>query len=53
MKIRFSSDDDLPLHKALHFHAMTVIIRTVFEENGKYCPPFVLNERLCKVLMFV
>ena len=34
MKIKFSSDDDLPLNKPLKFHAMTLIIRSVFEEDG-------------------
>ena len=38
MKIKFSSDDDLPFNKQLKkFHAMTIIIRSVFEEDGKYC----------------
>ena len=32
MKIKFNSDDDLPLNKPLKFHAMTIIIRSVFEE---------------------
>ena len=31
MKIKFDSDDDLPLNKPLKFHAMTIIIRSVFE----------------------
>ena len=35
MKIKFNSDDDLPLYKPLKFHAMTIIIRSVFEEGGK------------------
>ena len=35
MKIKFNSDDDLPLNKPLKFHAMTIIIRSVFEEGGK------------------
>ena len=35
MKIKFNSDDDLPLNKPLKFHTMTVIIRSVFEEDGK------------------
>ena len=34
MKIKFNSDDDLPLEKSLEFHAMTIIIRSVFEEDG-------------------
>ena len=35
MKIKFSSDDDLPLNKPLKFHLMTITIRSVFEEDGK------------------
>ena len=35
MKIKFNSDDDLPLNKPLKFHAMTIIIKSVFEEGSK------------------
>ena len=35
MKIKFNSDDDLPLNKSLDFHIRTRTIRSVFEENGK------------------
>ena len=38
MKIKFTSDDHLPLNKPLNFHAMTVIIRSVFEEGCKVYP---------------
>ena len=38
MKNRFDSDDDLPLKKPLKFHVMTIIIRSVFEEDGKLYP---------------
>ena len=31
MKIKFNSDDNLPLNKPLKFHNMTIIIRYVFE----------------------
>ena len=34
MKIKFNSGDDLPLKKSLKFHAMTIIIRSVFENDG-------------------
>ena len=33
MKIRFSSDDNLPLNKPLQFYNMTVTIRYVFSED--------------------
>ena len=35
MKVKFNSDDDLLLNKPLKFHMMTIIIRSVFEEDGK------------------
>ena len=38
MKIKFNSDDDLPLDKQLKFHNMAITIRSVFEENGKLYP---------------
>ena len=41
MKIKFNSDDDLPLNKPLKFHAMIIIIRSDFEEDGKLYPEFV------------
>ena len=47
MKIKFNSDDDfLPLIKPLKFHIMTIIIRSVFEEGGKLCPKFFLDDTL-------
>ena len=38
MKIKFDSDDNLPLNKPLQFHNMTITIRSVFKENGKLYP---------------
>ena len=38
MKIKFNSDDDLPLNKLLTFRLMTITIRHVFEEDGKLYP---------------
>ena len=45
MKIKFNSDDDLPLNKPLIFHNMT-IIRYVFEQNGKLYPQVFLDDCL-------
>ena len=36
MKIKFNSDDDLPLNKILKVHMLTIIVRSIFEGNGKY-----------------
>ena len=45
-KIKFNSDDDLPLNKPLKFDAMTIIIRSVFEEDGKLYPQVFLDDVL-------
>ena len=36
MKIKFNSDDTLSLNKTLKLYMLTVIVRSVFEEDGKY-----------------
>ena len=34
MTIKFDTDDNLPLNKQLKLHMLTVIVRSVFEEDG-------------------
>ena len=46
MKIKFNSNDDLPLKKPLKFHNMTITIRSVLEENGKLYPQVFLDDTL-------
>ena len=46
MKIKFNFDDDLPLNKPLNFHAITMIIRPLFEEDGKIYPQLFLDDTL-------
>ena len=46
MKIKFGSDDDLPLNKQLKFSIMTIVVRPVFEYDGKYYPQVYLDECL-------
>ena len=46
MKIKFNSDDNLSLNKPLTFHNMTIIIRSVFEEDGKLYPQVFLDDAL-------
>ena len=46
MKIKFNSDDDLPLNKSLKFCIMTITIRNVFEEDGKLYPQVFLDDTL-------
>ena len=46
MKIKFDSDDNLPLNKPLKFHNITITIRSVFEEDGKLYPQVFLDDTL-------
>ena len=46
MKIKFNSDDNLPLNKPLKFHNITITIRSVFEEGGKLDPQVFLDDTL-------
>ena len=36
MKIKFKSDDDLPLSKILNIPVCVIIVRSVFQENNHY-----------------
>ena len=46
MKIKCNSYNDLLLNKPLKFHAVTLIIRSVFEEDGKLLPQVFLYNAL-------
>ena len=42
-EIKFNSDDNLPLNKMLTLHNLTVIVRSVFQEDGQYYPHVFLD----------
>ena len=51
MKIKFISDDDLPLNKQLNFFIITIIITiitigSVLKEDGKLYPQVFLDDTL-------
>ena len=46
LKIKFNSDDDLPLNRSLQFRLMTITIRHVFEEDGRFYPHVFLDDTL-------
>ena len=46
MKIKFDLDDSLPLNKTLKLYNMTIIVRSVFEKDGKCYPQVFLDECL-------
>ena len=43
MKIKFDSDDDLPLDEPLKLRMLAIIVRSVFEEDGKFYPQVYLD----------
>ena len=49
MKIKFDSDDNLPLSTVLKFCILTIFIRNVFEKDGKYYPGIFLDDSLYEI----
>ena len=45
-KIKFHTNDNLPLNKPLNLHSLTIIVRSVFEDEGKFYPQVYLDECL-------
>ena len=50
MKIKFNSDDDLPLNKLLKFCLMTIIVRCVYSEDDKLYPQLFLDDTLYELV---
>ena len=46
MKIKFNTDDNLPLNKQLKLHILTITLRSVFEEDGKFYLQLYLDDCL-------
>ena len=46
MKIKFNSDNKLPLNKTVEIPTITIVIRTVFLNSNKYYPQFFSDECL-------
>ena len=36
MEIQFNTDDNMPLNKPVKLHLLTIIVRCIFEEDGKF-----------------
>ena len=49
MKIKFNSDDKLPLNKTIEISRMIIAVRAIFLENNKYYPLVFLDECLYKL----
>ena len=46
MKMKFNSDNNLPLNKLLKFDNMSITIRSVFKEDDKLYPQVFLDDTL-------
>ena len=49
MKIKFESNNTLPVGKNVSIHLATIIIRSVFAQDGKYYPQLFLDGGLYKL----
>ena len=49
MKIKFDSDDNITLNKILKFRILTIIIRNIFEKDGKYYEQIFLDDCLYEI----
>ena len=51
MKIKFDSDNDLPLNRLWQFPTMAIVIRSVFKDERKSYPQIYLGECLYELQM--
>ena len=49
LKIKFDSDDNLPLNKILKFRILKIIIRNIFEKGDKYYRQIFLDDCLYEI----
>ena len=46
LKIKFNTDDNIPLNKIIYFPTITIIIRSITKEDDKYYPQLFLDDCL-------
>ena len=46
MKLKFESNVNLPIDNIVNMHQITIIIRSVFAQNGKFHPQLFLDDAL-------
>ena len=49
-KIRFESNDDLPMNKPMKLRLSTILIRSLFSEDGKFYPQLFLCDASYELL---
>ena len=45
-KIKFESNDDLPIDNIVNMHHVTILIRSLFAQNNKFYPQLFLDDVL-------
>ena len=51
MKIKFNTDDNIPLNKIIYFPTITIIIRSITQKDHKYYQNFPLMNVCIKYKM--
>ena len=46
MRIKFESNDNLPIGNIVNMHQVTINIRSVFAQNGNFYPQLFLDDAL-------
>ena len=46
MEIKFNTDDNLALNKLLKLNLLPIVVRCIFEEDGKFYPQLYLDDCL-------
>ena len=49
MKIKFNTDDNIPLNKIIYLPIITITIRSITKKDGKYYPQLFLDDYLYEV----
>ena len=50
MKIKFNSDDELHLNKAIEIPSIIIVVKAIYLENNKYYPQQVFSDKYqCKI----
>ena len=49
MRIKFESNDNLPIDKIVNIGLATIIIRSIFAQNGKFYPQLFLDDALYNI----
>ena len=44
IKVKFESDDDLPISSIINIHICVIIVKGIFEENNKYYLQVLLHD---------